>query len=207
MIKIIDGGTHETIEFLERNLNSLGTLETLTHTRDAERVKFLTVIKGSKETMEIDGGLTSGYGGTGPSGLHSVLLKLGVSESKAENLAYYEGNKEHTFELDLKKETSNVITFHSGSTSQTINFVKQNLSQIGNVFEVEHSRNIPKTKYLTTIKGDEGSIEVTGLGSGYNGTGPSGMVTVLKFLGVDESKAETYTYENKDNEHNFTIAI
>jgi hypothetical protein len=48
MIKIIDGGTHETIEFLERNLDSLSTLETLTHTRDAERDDFHTIIKGSK---------------------------------------------------------------------------------------------------------------------------------------------------------------
>jgi hypothetical protein len=99
MLKIESGTTNEAVKFVRNNIEMLGTLKSITHTRNMDSIYYKTVIKGSHNTIVLEGGLTSGYRGEGSNGLKKVLVMLGVDENIAEHYVF--GNSDNEFEFTI----------------------------------------------------------------------------------------------------------
>ncbi|WEA41630.1 hypothetical protein [Lysinibacillus fusiformis] len=97
MIKISTGSTKTAEEFIYDNINKLGEIKSIQHKRNGKSADFQTIISGEYYEMIIDGGITSGYSGTGPNGFIRVLKKLGLDEETAENLVKGNRDEEHSF--------------------------------------------------------------------------------------------------------------
>jgi len=92
----------------------------------------------------------------------------------------------------------------TGTTKEAKKFIDENLHKLGKVVSIEHTRNKQNVDYQTTITGeDDVMIIVGGLGSGYDGEGPNGLITVLQKIGVEESTAQQLVKGNRDERHSF----
>jgi hypothetical protein len=99
-----------------------------------------------------------------------------------------------------------MITFKNGITKSTLDFVLGNLQRLGEIQSLSHKRDKSKIFYETIIKGSDDTMIISGgIGSGYSGEGPGGMLKLLLELGVPEDKARAYVYDNTDTEHNFEV--
>lgn len=102
MYKIITGSTNEAKNFVNNNIDNIGRLKSIFHTRDKENIFYQTTIVGYDETMVIEGGLTSGYSGEGCHGFFDILTSLGIDEDKASMYAF--GNtdqQQYSFEIHI----------------------------------------------------------------------------------------------------------
>ena len=99
MLKIEAETTRDAIAFVKNNLDLLGVLKEVEHTRNLN--EYITTIKGQYHSMVIDGGLGSGYEGEGPRGLANVLLHLGVSKDKIQDQVYGNSGDKHQFKIKL----------------------------------------------------------------------------------------------------------
>lgn len=101
MLKKENGSTKDAEKFFEENIERLGEVTSIEHFRNGEKAEFETIIHGKEESMQIIGGLASGYAGTGPNGLIRILKKLGVPEDKAiESVKGYRKSV-HTFKFEF----------------------------------------------------------------------------------------------------------
>lgn len=100
-MKLVTGSTREAKNFVDDNLDRLGKVLSVEHSRNKQNIDYKTIISGEDETMTIIGGLGSGYDGEGPNGLISVLLKLGVSDETAQNLVKGNRDERHSFTHNL----------------------------------------------------------------------------------------------------------
>lgn len=102
MYNLTTGSTQEAKKFIKNNVDELGRIKSISHTRDKESISYETTIVGEYETIKVNGGLTSGFNGTGPNGLFDILVSLGVNEEDAEYYAF--GNVEksnHNFIIEF----------------------------------------------------------------------------------------------------------
>lgn len=101
MIIFETGSTSESLDFVKENLSRLGKIERITHERNREDVFYKTTIYGEHNTMLINGGLASGYGGEGPRGLADLLLDIGIDEDVVKKEVYGNSDAIHEFEITL----------------------------------------------------------------------------------------------------------
>ncbi|WP_374963757.1 hypothetical protein [Lysinibacillus sp. RS5] len=102
-----------------------------------------------------------------------------------------------------------MIKYETGTTDEAEKFIAENISKIGKIKYVKHTRRRDKIDYITTFVGEVETIElIGGLTSGYDGKGPNGFVRVLESLGVEKQKAYDFVHEQSDKEnHEFIIEI
>lgn len=101
-----------------------------------------------------------------------------------------------------------MITYQDGITKRSLSFAIENIHRLGELKSISHKRNKEEIFYETTIKGSEDTMIITsGLGSGYGGEGPSGLIKLLIELGVPEDLASDHVYENTDTEYSFNIVL
>lgn len=95
-------------------------------------------------------------------------------------------------------------TLVASTTADAVKYVKDNLERLGELRYIEHSRNSNKIEYKTIIVGEINDLVIEGgLGSGYTGEGPSGLLKVLILLGIDNETANKLVYENTQNTYTF----
>ncbi len=98
------------------------------------------------------------------------------------------------------------LVLDTGSTNDAIEFVNNNLENIGKLECLKHYRNIDKIEYQTEIIGEKGSLKIFGgLTSGYDGTGPSGFIRLLTKLGLNNDIAHMFVKGNHNKLHSFEI--
>ena len=100
MIEFKTGITPEAVEFVRDNIERIGKLIRITHERDIGDVYYKTTFIGTKDTMIILGGLSSGFDGSGPNALYQLLVELGVPEDEAKQAVYDSGENTYRFELE-----------------------------------------------------------------------------------------------------------
>lgn len=101
-----------------------------------------------------------------------------------------------------------MITFETGSTSESIDFAKENLSRLGNIERITHERKREEVFYKTTFYGSSNTMTIIGgLASGYGGEGPSGLADLLKEIGVDETVVKEEIYGNSEENYSFEITL
>lgn len=77
---------------------------------------------------------------------------------------------------------------NAGSTVRAMDRATKHLPRIGNVLEVRATR-VNHNEYIF-IKGERGSVRLTGFCWGYHGEGPRGLVSILRSLHVPQATAE-----------------
>lgn len=101
-----------------------------------------------------------------------------------------------------------MITFETGSTNESIDFAKENLSRLGKIERITHERKREDVFYKTTFYGSYNTMTIIGgLASGYRGEGPRGLAELLNEIGVNEVTLEKEVYENSDDIHEFEITL
>lgn len=95
------GTTREAVEFVRDNLNHIGKLISISHSRISDEIYYETIINGEQGSIRVLGGLTSGYSGAGPNGLIRLLKFIGVDESTAEKLVKGNSEDKHNFNYYL----------------------------------------------------------------------------------------------------------
>lgn len=103
MIKLNTSNSREAETLIYENLSKIGRPEKLVHSRSNDPMSYKTTIYGSIDSIEIVGGLSSGYTGTGPNAFVDVLKHLGLIEIDAEEFVFSKHPAEGTFEIDLKE--------------------------------------------------------------------------------------------------------
>lgn len=93
--------TNRSIEFVKDNLKYIGKPLIVTHKRNKQEIYYETTIEGTLDSIVINGGLGSGYGGEGPRGFVKVLTFLGVPEEQAIDLVMKNTEDEHEFSINL----------------------------------------------------------------------------------------------------------
>lgn len=102
MYSLRTGATHEAEKFVEENISKIGKVKSIHHKRNSTKVDYETIIKGEYETIVVQGGITSGYNGSGPKGLYRVFKLLGVDEETAQQSAFGDADKEnHEFNIQF----------------------------------------------------------------------------------------------------------
>ena len=101
MIEFKTGITPEAVEFVRDNIERIGKLIRITHERDIGDVYYKTTFIGTKDTMIVLGGLSSGFDGSGPNALYQLLLELGVPEDKAKREVYDSGDNTYRFDIEI----------------------------------------------------------------------------------------------------------
>lgn len=101
MLSIKQGITNEALNFFKENIEQVGTVKSITHTRNIDKIYYKTVITGENNSMVIEGGLTSGYMGQGAKGLKKVLVTLGLDEITAEKYVFGNADIEHEFTINF----------------------------------------------------------------------------------------------------------
>lgn len=103
------GSTAPAVDFINNNLDKIGKILYIRHSRNMDEIYYFTEITGENGSLKINGGLTSGFSGAGPNGFIRVLASLGINKNIATN--YVKGNIDniHSFEIpaNLIYETSN----------------------------------------------------------------------------------------------------
>lgn len=102
MIEFKTGITPEAVEFVRDNIERIGKLIRITHERDIGDVYYKTTFIGTKDTMIILGGLSSGFDGSGPNALYQLLVELGVPEDEAKREIYDSKENSSWFEIEMK---------------------------------------------------------------------------------------------------------
>lgn len=96
----------------------------------------------------------------------------------------------------------------TGLTREAINFVYENIEEIGSLLAIRHTRNKTNIEYFTEIIGRKGKIQIIGgLASGYSGTGPNGFLDLVVKLGVTPPLAEKHIIRNQDRKYSFEISL
>lgn len=97
------GSTIEAENFVKNNINNIGKLISVKHSRNMKEINYETEIIGEQGSLKIYGGLTSGYPGGGPNGFIRVLTNLGLRNDIATD--YVKGNQSeiHSFEIPFNK--------------------------------------------------------------------------------------------------------
>lgn len=99
MIIIDTGITGDAVRLVSANLSNLGEIISVEHLRNAKKVNYQTIIVGADHTLQVDGGLGSGYPGEGPRGLEKVLGMLGLDDVHARQLVYDENATRFKYEF------------------------------------------------------------------------------------------------------------
>ena len=102
MIEFKTGITPEAVEFVKDNLNRIGELVKITHERNRRDVYYQTAFVGTKDTIILVGGLSSGFDGSGPNALYQLLVELGVPEDEAKREIYDSKENSSWFEIEMK---------------------------------------------------------------------------------------------------------
>lgn len=102
MMRFETGSTREAENFVEANKGTLGNIISVKHRRKSNSIYYQTIITGENNSMEIIGGLTSGYTGGGPHGLIRVLESIGLDEETATRLVKGNSDDTHEFEYKIK---------------------------------------------------------------------------------------------------------
>lgn len=87
-VKVNATVTDKTVKIITGLLQSVGKLYELVHFRQSDNIKYVTFIQGEYFNIVVEGGLTSGYIGTGTNGLAAILQKTGLAKEESENIAY-----------------------------------------------------------------------------------------------------------------------
>lgn len=102
MIRYEAGTTDEAEQFIKDNISKIGKINYVKHRRRRHEVDYITTFGGEVETIELIGGLTSGYEGKGPNGLERVLVSLGIDKQKANDKVHEQSDKEnHEFIIEF----------------------------------------------------------------------------------------------------------
>lgn len=85
---------------------------------------------------------------------------------------------------------------HTGVTNKSIDRFNKHIGRLGKLSYIKGYRYQTTTRCdeAVLIRGENGTIRLSGLLWGYGGEGPSGLKTVLTSLGVDESVARQTAY-------------
>lgn len=102
-VRVNEGTTSEATNIVKGLLAVIGTVHEIVHYRLSQKIKYVTFIQGKNFDVVIDGGLTSGYVGTGPGGFSRILEETGITKDEAEKIA-------HTRYVDGEELRDAVIT-------------------------------------------------------------------------------------------------
>lgn len=75
--------TSKTCNILDGILPKFGTINEIIHYRYRKSNNYRTIIKNNMYSIDIRGGLGSGYGGEGPHGFNYILKQVGIGEEEA----------------------------------------------------------------------------------------------------------------------------
>lgn len=101
MATLIEATTAEAVHYVNDNLERLGNIISVKHRRNTNKTEYETFIDGEFNTLHIQSGFASGYGGTGPTAFAELLVKLGFDKVEVEKLVF--SNNDNKFEFELKK--------------------------------------------------------------------------------------------------------
>lgn len=91
-VKIHTGTSNDDLKIAKKIIENDEVLKII-HYRNRDKIEYYTVIyAGDIDKIIIDGGLTSGYIGSGTSAFKMLLVHLGVDENEAENVAQKQNN-------------------------------------------------------------------------------------------------------------------
>lgn len=110
------GSTHEAIDLVNNNLDKIGKILCIKHSRNMDNVYYLTEIIGYTGILKIHGGLTSGYCGTGPNGFIRLLISLGIDKDVADEYVTSNGDNIHSFEISFITKSD----FSSDNTNYSV---------------------------------------------------------------------------------------
>lgn len=128
--------------------------------------------------------------------IDEATIRLNNSQTFSEIPHYNPSN------LKPKKE----LILETGSPNDAVDFINHNISTIGRITVIKHSRNIDDVEYETEIIGEEGIIKISGgLTSGYDGGGPNAFIRLLIQLGFNRELAINYIKGNREIIHSFEI--
>ncbi|MFA1737992.1 hypothetical protein [Lysinibacillus fusiformis] len=102
MIKYDAVTTDEAEKIIVDNIYKIGKIKYVKHTKKPRKVEYVTTFVGEDDTIELVGGLTSGYVGTGPNGFVRVLESLGLEKQKAIDFVHKHNDEEnHEFIIEF----------------------------------------------------------------------------------------------------------
>ena len=87
---------------------------------------------------------------------------------------------------------------NSGTTRESIERFNKHIDRLGKIISVKGYRYRGRYNAIheaVMVKGENGSIRLDGLCWGYCGTGPAGLNTILRALGVSSLQAEVTSHD------------